>query len=341
MNSCHSEAIRQYRKSYAIIVVRVVSLLKIMNLTGRVTRVYGRNVGISKLGVTVTIRNEGRSTLSVLAASAEFHASFDNYAGINDQALFLGSATIEASPNVMAGGGETQWIVSVPITNSLILQRLEELRRGRDLLLLVKMQISIAAIDQADPTKIGFALLLVSSADHSTGHCVLRVAKSDWLPVLKQLGYGDYYLCEIPMRAVPKFHPIQRSLNHLEGAWAHFNQGSDAEALTGCFRCLETLAKDHGAEKPDQNGWDKVLQGIDNQKREKLKYLLNQLSSFMHLGRHEQSESAAVSLDRADAEYAMILTQATMAYIAKLWSTRADTPAIAPQRKHRTRTAPV
>jgi hypothetical protein len=142
------------------------------------------------------------------------------------------------------------------------------------------------------------------------------------------------------MRAVPRVSALNRSLAHLEGAWAHFNQGSDAEALTSCFRCLESLAKDHGAEKPDQNGWDKVLRGIDNQKRDKLKYLLNQLSSFMHLGRHEHSESTSVSLDRADAEYAMILTQATMAYIAKLWSTRAERPATTLQRKQRPRTPP-
>jgi hypothetical protein len=98
---------------------------------------------------------------------------------------------------------------------------------------------------------------------------------------LKQLGYGDHYLIEVPLKGVPQRGQWKSALAHPGAAWEHFSQGQDSEALANCYRCFERLAQDRGADKPDQNGWEKALRAIDPKKREKLKPLLYHIASLI------------------------------------------------------------
>jgi hypothetical protein len=295
-----------------------------MNLTGHITYIKGRNAGLPKLTMRMQVKNNFDTALTVLSADAIVYATVGNYAGINEAAHFLGPATVEILQNQIGKGAEATWDVGLPIAHHLLLQKIEQLRRGRDLLLLVQIRAVVAVTDPADRTRYGpFISTTVNSDSHSTAHCVHRIPRSDWLPLLSELGYGDYYLIEVPLRGVPQRADLKKALNHLTGAWDHFNQGSDAETLGSCYKSFERIALDSGAAQPDQNGWEKVLKGVDAKKREKLRHLLHHLSGFMHLGRHEPRETPEIGIDHADAEYAVILTQASLAYLAKLWSLRA------------------
>ena len=175
-----------------------------MNLTGHVTHIRGQHVGLPKLTMRMQVKNNFDAALTVLSANAAVYAKMGNYGGIDEAAHFLGPAAVEIVQNQIGKGAEASWDIVLPIAHHLLLQKIEQLRRGRDLLLLIKVQATLVVTDPADRARLGpFLSTTVNSDSHSVAHCVHRVPKSDWLPVLKDLGYGDYYLIEVPLRGVP------------------------------------------------------------------------------------------------------------------------------------------
>jgi hypothetical protein len=135
---------------------------------------------------------------------------------------------------------------------------------------------------------------------------------------LKELGYGDYFLMEIPLKGVPEKRGMQKALEHIKAAWEHFEQGSDDETLGSCYKAFEYLAKKSGCKRPDQNAFERMLSPIpEEEKRKRLKMLMHDLCQFLTLGRHEPGIDA-VMLDGRESEYGLILSQATLAYLAKL-----------------------
>jgi hypothetical protein len=292
-----------------------------MNLTGHITHLRGSKNGLPKLTMQVRIKNNLGHGLAVLSTSAEVHAARGpDVHGISAAASFLGPAQVQLSSSQLANGAESTWSIALPLSHQL-LQHVESLRRRADLVLMLAVQYVAAVTDQTGP--IRFTQGTLNSDSGSGAFVPLRVPRSDWIAVLQELGYGDYYLIEIPLRGVPERGELAKALGLLTSAWGHFSQGLNADTLSNCYRCFERIAKDHGAAHPDQNGWEKVLGGIDAKKREKLKHLLHYVSGFMHLGRHEHGETDRAELDGSDAEYALILTQATLGYLPRLWSSRA------------------
>jgi hypothetical protein len=158
---------------------------------------------------------------------------------------------------------------------------------------------------------------------YSEGNCPFKVPQSEWIRVLGELGYGDYFLMEIPLKGVPQRRGMQKALEHLKAAWEHFEQGSDDETLGSCYKAFEYLAKKYKCAHPDQNAFEKILGMIPEEgKRKCLKMVMHDLCQFLTLGRHEPG-TETVMLDEREAEYALILSQATLGYLAKVMRDRA------------------
>ena len=293
-----------------------------MILNGRVTSIRGSNAGIPKLTMRVRVQNEYSSSFEVLGASAEMYAAnATKMKGLTDESTYLGLAAVEITSSQLAPSGETDWDVRLPIPHH-VLQQVEDTRNGGDMMLILKIQFSGCSAPQTGGP-LQFTHGSLRSGHY--GFCIHRIPKSDWVATLKQLGYGDYYLVEIPLRSVPKQLHLKKAVAQLEVARNHFSDGNHADTLAALHKALERLALDSGATQPDQNGWDKVLAGCtDGKKREKLKHLLHRLSDFMHLGRHEHKDVELVELGRSDAEFSIILVQATLGYLAKLAAARAS-----------------
>src|ERR1039458_2498289 len=67
---------------------------------------------------------------------------------------------------------------------------------------------------------------------------------------------------------------------------------------------------------PDQQSFEKLLDGVDEPtKRPRIALVIHQLCQYFHLGRHEAGKEY-VQVDRRDAEYALVLTQATLRVLA-------------------------
>ncbi len=199
------------------------------------------------------------------------------------------------------------------------LQKIEEDRGARDVSLIAQCWFSAALIANTGTTNYGpFISAYLSDVHHSAGFCVHKIARSDWLKYLKELGYGEHLLIEIPMWA-PAKKGIGKAVEHLEAASIHFAEDRANETMASCYKAFEYLAHKAGAKNPDQNGFEKLLGFIDDlEKRNKLRMLMHHLCQYFHLGRHEPGKEDVV-VDRRDAEYALILSQATLAYLAKHW----------------------
>jgi hypothetical protein len=153
---------------------------------------------------------------------------------------------------------------------------------------------------------------------YSDGYCPFKVAQSEWVKTLGELGYGDYFLMEIPLKGVPARRGMQKAIEHLKAAWGHFEQGNDDETVGSCYKAFEYLAKKNKFPHPDQNAFEKILGTIPEEaKRRRLKMLMHDLCQFLTLGRHEPG-TEAVLLDERESEYGLILSQATLSYLAKL-----------------------
>ncbi|MDA2912507.1 hypothetical protein MYX77_00855 [Acidobacteriia bacterium AH_259_A11_L15] len=72
------------------------------------------------------------------------------------------------------------------------------------------------------------------------------------MKILKDLGYGDHFLIEVPLRGVPRKKGMEKALAHLAAAWDHFNEARDDETLGSCYKAFEYLAKQKKVKDPDQ-----------------------------------------------------------------------------------------
>jgi hypothetical protein len=203
----------------------------------------------------------------------------------------------------------------LPVNHS-VLHQVEQERKGRDVVLSLVISVYAIPRDLQDRSPGITAIKLHDAAMPGNNHCVVKISKSEWLELLKAVGYGEYYLAEIPLPRIKKVKALDASLQHIQRAWEHFLNGSDRETLAACHDALEKLTKESVNGKPDQNAFSKILSGVGPpEKTQKIAQVLSQCASLLHLGRHEHKP--AVELDHRDAELALLLTHACIAYLSK------------------------
>jgi hypothetical protein len=70
--------------------------------------------------------------------------------------------------------------------------------------------------------------------------------------------------------------------------------------------------------EPNDQAFAKILAGIEDEKKRKLRErLMDYVCRFFGLSRHQEGQET-VSFNRKDSEYAVILAQASLAYLAKI-----------------------
>jgi hypothetical protein len=135
---------------------------------------------------------------------------------------------------ITVGGPGPSWAFLIHSDHGL-LHRIEEERRGRDVIL--RLDITVAAVVRPTPNNqppilSGVAVGQVSGAESpGNSFCSYEISKSKWLELLKAVGYGEFYMAEIPLPPIKKVKALDASLQHIQRAWEHFLNGSDREAL--------------------------------------------------------------------------------------------------------------
>jgi len=280
----------------------------------------GERSGIPRLTLIFSVANKATVPLAIANLTAVIRVTKEMTCTPSlREAYFIGTGFLESgdrqlSPNSSNG----RWHIVIPLT-PYQLQKVEEMRNGKALFLNVEFLCVVGWLTSApSPTITTLTGVAVNVAEYSEPYCPFRVPQSDWVKILKDLGYGDYFLMEIPLKGVPDRRGMQKAVEHLKAAWEHFEQGNDDETLVSCYKAFEYLAKKYKCEHPDQNAFEKILSDIpEMEKRRRLKMLMHDLCQFLTLGRHERGTEATM-LDERDSEYGLVLSQATLSYLAKL-----------------------
>lgn len=289
-----------------------------MDFSASLQDIQGENLGLAKLTLDLRVKSHEAQIVQFLNVNAEVRVGSEvNHYDYDGPRNFLGYALLESGLSQIYKGQEAWWKLSLAMMPYHI-QKIEEIRKKGDLFLFLKFQCLAAEMENPSKPQITRFISPIISTDGSSGsYCKFKIAQSDWMKTLKELGYGDYFLIEVPLRKVPPKKKLQKALTHLADAWTHFGEGRDEETLASCHKAFEFLAKQQKVKSPDNAAFLQLLSGVDDkEKRMKLSRLMEYICRYLNLGRHEPGEEKQ-HLDRIDSEYALILCQATMAYIAK------------------------
>ncbi len=291
-----------------------------MDISVSLTSVRGGRQGIPKLTLNLAVEGQNDARMVIISLTAVVYVTQEMTPFDTSKSYFIGMGFLESSGGQLTRNSKTSWQISIPLS-PYQLQKIEQMRSGKDLFLNVQF-FCTAGTRATTPTLVINDIFYpsVGVSGYSDGYCPFKVAQSDWVKTLQELAYGDYVLCEIPLRGVPTRVLMKKALVHLENAWAHFNEDKDEETLVSCYKAFEFLAKQAQVKSPDQHAFGKLLNRIeDGEKRKRLAQLLDYLCRFLALARHEEGQEKVV-VDRKDSEYALILAQASLAYLAKSMS---------------------
>lgn len=200
------------------------------------------------------------------------------------------------------------------------LECLEEERKGGNLSLEIDLSVlQVSLLQQAIPGLTVQDLLESLRSDtiyvHSTGRDDVQIAKSEWEEKLGALGYGKVEYLELYLPPPPMGTSVDKALNQLTKAKENFNSGEYPDVLTGCRRAIDELQKLFSSEEERKTFFVQMLQ--DEKKAEAYSDLLETVQkakNFASGGPHTYWVKVA---DRRDAEFALRITWAIIAYFAK------------------------
>ena len=106
----------------------------------------------------------------------------------------------------------------------------------------------------------------------------------------------------------------------VEEAEKHLASGEYKQALTTLRIAFEGLAKDSGFPSAGKDFFESLFVTVHPDKKEKARDALTGIYRFLHLGPHEQANrpnsNEEPAINREDARFALILSQAAFGYMA-------------------------
>lgn len=251
------------------------------NVSVKLRHCRGNSLGVAKLDVDLDVKNVSNEFLNVLQVTAEVRAarSLETFE-IPKSTYCVGHALLEHGVGQLNPGNETTWTLGIGLT-PYQLQKIEEIRSSGDMYLIMRFMCTGAELDNTDSSKVKRLCSIGVEAGYSSSYCPFKIAQSDWIKILGELGYGEYFLIEVPLRDIRGRKQMEKALLHLNEAWVHYMNGNDRETLASCYTAFEFLAKQAKAKNPDQNAFERLLGGIGNHDmKEKLKFPNGSYLSF-------------------------------------------------------------
>lgn len=284
---------------------------------GRIESVSGTAGVRPQVGIITILENKGTAIFDVLNVNAR--ATYDFFSTGRPrqfgQGHYLGMAFPTAWPCTMTPQGSNSLHFTVDVDHS-VLRRMEQERKGRDVTIRLTIELIGAQRGASDMTPQQIGRTEVGTGGNNWFG--IDIPKSRWLEILKELGFGNYLQAEILLPVIRKGTAIDGALAHLQRAWEHYLDGRDREVLAACHDALELLVKKFANMngKSEQNPYEYLLSMIGSAEKNRLVgQALQRCTAFMHLGRHEHQPS--VEVDHRDAELAILLTHACLAYLSK------------------------
>lgn len=214
-----------------------------------------------------------------------------------------------AKGSAIAGKGEFIATVKAPLSREAI--DLVEGHRVGDLEYVIDASITLAPLYPGPPEVMGKPWLQPVETRSAR-----RIPQSEWLSHLRQLGWDETKLFELPAGKAAYSNPAAQK--RWEEAVEHYRQGNWEETLGSCRKMFEALAAAKGEANSDRADPKKLRQYFDSTKKgEALNDMQKQFTDFLHLGRHDQTTGSGIQIERDDALLALTVSSGLLRYMSR------------------------
>jgi hypothetical protein len=165
------------------------------------------------------------------------------------------------------------------------LEAIEALRAGDSLTLTIGVQAQI------------------DDGEWQTQFAELTVNQSSWAAVLKDVGYRQTLMIEVPVPSALTDPELTAAVAYLDQAQSHLLAGHDRDAVGACRDVLEELKKLPGADLPEPTGGQQAMT-----KAERVMKLRKALTTLTHPARHRDEDAARILWGRIDAQAIIAMT---------------------------------
>ncbi len=150
------------------------------------------------------------------------------------------------------------------------------------------------------------------------------VSQEQWLAILKDVGYRDYMIVEVPVEAIRSNPKLLEAWKLLESARARYEHGDDPGVLEACFKALDSVALHFGANAGHASAFEEILKPNlqHDLKARRAGELIHSIRAYSDRGRQSQAspDRTEIPVSHRDAEYVLMLTRVTLAYMANILS---------------------
>ncbi len=140
----------------------------------------------------------------------------------------------------------------------------------------------------------------------------LHVNQKTWIDVLKQMGYGQFVLFEIPIPSPEASKELGQALTSLENAREHFWRGHYDEAIANCRKALEELTNGLGDQAELKKSKDSYCGTRelreDTPIESRFLFIREAVRNITHLAVHAGQSANGAAFDRKDATFVISAT---------------------------------
>jgi hypothetical protein len=158
--------------------------------------VRGERQGIPKLTLDLSVESQADVLLAVVNVTAVIRVTQELIAGDMSKSYFIGVGSLESGGGQLGPRAKTSWQIGVPLS-PYQLQKIEEMRKGKDLFLNVQFYCTAGwRSNTAPPTITDITAVAVRVGGYSDGYCPFKVPQSDWEKTLIDLGAPELLKAE-------------------------------------------------------------------------------------------------------------------------------------------------
>lgn len=167
---------------------------------------------------------------------------------------------------------------------------IEDVRNGGDLSFVVAISCAVVGSKAVAPNM-------------AMGDLYFQVNQRTWIDALKQMGYGDFLLFEIPIPMPHATEELKQAVVKLTKAREHLWAGHYDEVVAACRVCLESITK--GLKETDDMKNARNAYAAAGRKSmsqaERFLFLREAATYVAHTAHHTDETGASASFDRKDA----------------------------------------
>ena len=208
--------------------------------------------------------------------------------------------------------------IVIPLSDG-VLRHIEGIREGHDVRLSIDAKVWASSCSRDQP-KNAWTMALPTQTAFCQGNRTpfeYEIPQSDWVKLLKTMGWSELELLEIPMAKLRSTPMLSRALQHFDAAQDCFRRGDWDGTMADCRKVFEAAVKDISGKDDMKQGGQEAFRKLipDQSKADTLNETTEKFGKYLHLGRHEGLPK--VTITPADARLSLYFTGALLSYLGR------------------------